>query len=174
MFKVGDKVRCVDDRSCHGRIQRGKVYTVTAVSAYQEHVSVDGTFADWHTDRFVPSGAFAIKPSGTHVLATDAEERKNTPIFSGVMNYFPLALAAVARRSSRGNDKHNPGEPLYWAREKSQDHADCVARHLIDHKTIDPETGEYEEATAMAWRALALLQELEEKRLGKPPSRGSK
>lgn len=108
------------------------------------------------------------------VLPTDSAERKEMPIFSGLLNYFPLACAAISRHSKRGNDKHNPGEPLHWARGKSGDHADCIARHLIDHLTIHAETGEYEEACAMAWRAMALLQELEEKRLGKAMSRGSR
>jgi hypothetical protein len=107
------------------------------------------------------------------VLPTDSEERKMIPIFSGVLNYFPLAIAAVARHSKRGNDKHNPGEPLHWSRDKSNDHADCIARHLIDIETVHSATGEYEEAQALAWRALAKLQELEEKRLGAPVSRGS-
>ena len=107
------------------------------------------------------------------VLPTDSEERKEIPVFSGVLNYFPLAIAAVARVSKRGNDKHNPGEPLHWARSKSTDHADCIARHLIDVETLDPNSGEYEDAAALAWRALAKLQELEEARLEKAPSRGS-
>jgi hypothetical protein len=111
---------------------------------------------------------------GAFVLPTDSEERKEIPIFSGVLNYFPLAVAAVARHSKRGNDKHNPGEPLHWARGKSMDHEDCIARHLLDIDTVDPETGEYLDAVALAWRALAKLQELEEKRLGKPMSRGSR
>lgn len=108
------------------------------------------------------------------VLPTDPEERKAVPIFSGVLNYFPLAIAAVARVSARGNARHNPGEPLHWQRDKSMDHPDCIARHLIDVETLDPATGEYEDAQSLAWRALAKLQELEEKRLGKPFSRGSK
>lgn len=108
------------------------------------------------------------------VLSTDDEERKRTPIFSGVLNYFPLAVAAVARVSKRGNDKHNPGEPLHWQRDKSTDQEDCIARHLIDAHTQNPITGEYDDAAALAWRALALLQALEEKRLGKPYSRGSR
>jgi hypothetical protein len=107
------------------------------------------------------------------VLPVDSQERKEIPIFSGVLNYFPLAVAAVARVSKRGNDKHNPGEPLHWAREKSTEHADCIARHLIDIETLN-DAGEYEDAAALAWRALAKLQELEEKRLGKLYSRGSK
>jgi hypothetical protein len=110
----------------------------------------------------------------TFVLPTDSEERKQIPLFSGVINYFPLALAAVARVSKRGNDKHNPGQPLHWARGKSTDHADCIARHLVDVETPDPLTREYVDAMALAWRALALLQELEEKRLGKAISRGSR
>jgi hypothetical protein len=108
------------------------------------------------------------------VLPTDSEERKRIPLFSGVLNYFPLALAAVARLSQRGNDKHNPGQPIHWARGKSMDHPDCIARHLLDIQTLDPVSGEYEDAVAIAWRALANLQELEEVRLGKPPSRGSR
>lgn len=108
------------------------------------------------------------------VLPTDSEERKQIPIFSGVLNYFPLAIAAVARLSKRGNDKHNPGQPLHWARDKSADHEDCIARHLIDIETLDVKTGEYEDAVALAWRALAKLQELEERRLGKEPSRASR
>jgi hypothetical protein len=113
-------------------------------------------------------------PLATFVLPTDSNERKEIPIFSGVLNYFPLAVAAVARVSKRGNDKHNPGEPIHWARGKSMDHEDCIARHLIDVDTVNPETGEYDDAAALAWRALALLQMLEEGRLGKGWSRGSR
>jgi hypothetical protein len=116
-----------------------------------------------------------MKPSWRYpVLPTDSEARKQLPIFSGVLNYFPLAIAAVARVSKRGNDKHNPGQPLHWSRGKSTDHTDCIARHLLDVETPDLTTGEYEDAQALAWRALAKLQELEEKRLGAPMSRGSR
>jgi hypothetical protein len=115
-----------------------------------------------------------VSPISIPVLPTDSDERKDLPIFSGVLNYFPLAIAAVARVSKRGNDKHNPGQPLHWARGKSMDHTDCIARHLIDVETLDAKTGEYEDAQALAWRALAKLQELEEQRLGKPASRGSR
>lgn len=99
------------------------------------------------------------------ILSNDSEERKNTPIYSGVIKYFPLALAAVARHSKRGNDKHNPGQPLHWAREKSTDHEDCIARHLVDIDTYNAELDEYEDAVAIVWRGLAKLQLLEEKRL---------
>lgn len=97
-------------------------------------------------------------------MRSDSAARKATPIFSGVLRYFPDALAAVARLSKLGNDKHNPGEPLHWSRDKSNDHGDCIVRHQIDFDMIDPETGEYH-AVAVAWRALAQLQLLEEARL---------
>lgn len=96
-------------------------------------------------------------------------ERKATPIASGVLFYFPDALAEVARLSKAGNDKHNPGEPLHWSRGKSNDHADCVARHLIDagpdQCALDEEDG-FLHATKTAWRALANLQVVLEKTRG--------
>jgi hypothetical protein len=90
-------------------------------------------------------------------LSTDSQERKDTPIYSGVMAYFPLALAEIARLSKAGNDKHNPGQPLHWARGKSADHADCIARHLLEIGTRDADDGHLH-STKLAWRALANLQ----------------
>ena len=101
---------------------------------------------------------------------SDSEVRKSSPVFSGVMQYFPDALKVVSQHSKRGNDKHNPGQPMHWAKEKSTDHADCLARHLIDigpnWDGIDPETGSYH-AAALAWRALALLQTVIERKENK-------
>lgn len=91
-------------------------------------------------------------------------ERKAEPMHSGVLMYFPDALAAVARLSKAGNDKHNPGEPLHWARGKSTDQMDCVTRHSLTLEKVDPETSEVE-AVAMVWRGLAQLQLIEERRL---------
>jgi hypothetical protein len=54
-------------------------------------------------------------------LPTDAKQRKSVPIYSGVIKYFPNALAAVAELSRIGNDQHNPGKPLHWDRSKSGD-----------------------------------------------------
>jgi hypothetical protein len=90
------------------------------------------------------------------LLPTDWHERKATPIATGVLDYFPLALAEVAKCSKAGNDQHNPGQPLHWAKEKSTDHADCIVRHLIDRGTID--TDGVRHSAKVAWRALALLQ----------------
>jgi hypothetical protein len=90
-------------------------------------------------------------------LPTDSQARKDTPVFSGCLNYFPLALAEIARLSKAGNDKHNPGQPLHWSRGKSNDHKDCIARHLLEAGTIDNEDG-HRHSTKLAWRALANLQ----------------
>jgi len=109
--------------------------------------------------------------SGTDVLPTTTEERKGIPITTGLLDYFPAALAEVAKVSKAGNDKHNPGEPMHWARGKSMDQADCIGRHLIERGGFDPETGQRHSAQ-LAWRALALLQiELEE--AGAPLARGA-
>jgi len=43
-------------------------------------------------------------------LPTNSAERKEAPVFSGFMAYFPDAIAEVARLSKASNDKHNPGE----------------------------------------------------------------
>ena len=100
-------------------------------------------------------------------LPPDPAERKAAPVMSGVLDYFPLAIAAIARISKAGNDQHNPGQPLHWARGKSTDHADCIVRHLIERGTIDTD-GQRHTAKA-AWRALALLQEELEAEAGWSP-----
>lgn len=105
-------------------------------------------------------------------LPTDSKARKDTPIMSGCIDYFEAALAEVARVSKAGNDKHNPGQPMHWARGKSSDHADCLLRHLIDRGRCDPDDGMLHTAK-VAWRALALLQ-LELEARGAPLSRASR
>lgn len=90
------------------------------------------------------------------LLPTDPQERKGIPITTGVLDYFPRAIAEVAKCSKAGNDQHNPGQPLHWAKGKSTDHADCIPRHLIDRGTFD--TDGIRHSAKLAWRALALLQ----------------
>lgn len=107
-----------------------------------------------------------------NVLPTDTASRKGIPLVTGVLDYFPAALAEVAKLSKAGNDKHNPGEDLHWAREKSADEADCIVRHLVDRGTVDAEDG-IRHSAKVAWRALALLQkELEAE--GAPMPRGAR
>jgi hypothetical protein len=93
----------------------------------------------------------------------EAEDRKRTPVFSGVLNYFPDALKEVARVSLAGNNQHHPDKPLHWDRNKSTDELDALARHLIDVGTKD--TDGIRHSAKVAWRALANLQkEIENER----------
>jgi hypothetical protein len=93
----------------------------------------------------------------------DSAGRKKVPMFSGVMAYFPDAIAALAEHSFKGNEKHNPGEPLHHARGKSMDHTDCIMRHLANYNGLD---GDALEAVALFWRAGALCQEVLERKYG--------
>lgn len=105
------------------------------------------------------------------VLNTTSEERKKYPMARGLLDYFPDALAEVSKVSYLGNEKHNPGEEMYHARGKSMDHADCIVRHLIGRGGFD---GDIRESAALAWRALALLQEELEKEMNLSLPRGAK
>jgi hypothetical protein len=96
------------------------------------------------------------------ILPADPAERKGIPIGTGVLDYFPRALAEVARVSLSGNRQHFPeGTPLHWDKSKSTDHADCIPRHFIDRHTRD--TDGQRHSAKLAWRALAMLEiELEQ------------
>jgi hypothetical protein len=101
----------------------------------------------------------------------DSAERKKIPVASGVVDYFPAALAEIAKVSYAGNQQHNPGEPLHWARAKSTDQDDTIMRHFIDRGKIDSDGLRH--SAKLAWRALALLQ-LELEAEGAPVARGAK
>lgn len=92
-------------------------------------------------------------------LPTDDKARKALPIWDGVIMYFPDVWAEIAKVSKAGNDQHNPGEPLHWARGKSMDQMNTAMRHMIDHGTgtlVDTDGG-YHLAKAI-WRLCAELQ----------------
>lgn len=110
-------------------------------------------------------------------LPADSMTRKDFPMFSGCLKYFPAALAGVAHISKLGNDKHNPGQPLHHARGKSMDHSDCIVRHMVDTEDLLAAGADSKkillEADQLAWRALAYSQELHEK-FGAPLAPGAK
>ena len=89
-------------------------------------------------------------------MTLTAQERKERPLARGVLDYFPDALMEVAHTSFIGNEQHNPGQPLHWAKGKSTDEADALLRHLKDRGTID--TDGVRHSAKVAWRALAMLQ----------------
>lgn len=103
-------------------------------------------------------------------LPIDSQTRKEIPLATGVIDYFPAALAEIAKVSKKGNDQHNPGEPLHWARGKSADHSDTIMRHFLERGTVD--TDGQRHSAKLAWRALALLQ-MELEADGAPIARGA-
>lgn len=118
------------------------------------------------------------EPKRKMTLPTDSQARKEYPILSGFLKYFPAAIAGAANLSKLGNDKHNPGEELHHARGKSMDHGDCIVRHLMDMQDLIAADNRAEvgallrnsnreaillEASSLVWRSLAYAQELHEK-----------
>lgn len=89
-------------------------------------------------------------------LPREAAARKQVPVATGFVDYFPDAMAEVAHLSYVGNEQHNPGTPLHWDRSKSGDEADALMRHLIQRGTRD--TDGLRHTAKVAWRAMALLQ----------------
>lgn len=96
-----------------------------------------------------------INPSDVQ-MKDDSKLRKDSPVFSGFMQYFPNAIFEVARLSKASNDKHNPNEPLHWSKDKSNDHGDCLARHQLEVGTTDSDG--FDHAVKVAWRAMAQLE----------------
>jgi hypothetical protein len=89
---------------------------------------------------------------------TKAQKRKQMPVYSGVLKYFPDALKEVSKASQAGNDQHHPDKPLHWDKKKSFDNEDALVRHLIDHSKDPIDDDGILHLTKVAWRALASLQ----------------
>lgn len=84
------------------------------------------------------------------------ERRKKQKVHAGFMKYFPDAIKAVAHISVICNEQHNAGEPLQWAKDKSNEHLESLGRHLLESGTYD--TDGVLNDVKIAWRALANLQ----------------
>lgn len=83
-------------------------------------------------------------------------ERKQRPVYTGVLKYFPDAIMEVAHCSWVGNEQHHPGAPLHWDKSKSTDEPDALVRHLMQAGTMD--TDGVRHSAKLCWRSLALLQ----------------
>jgi hypothetical protein len=124
---------------------------------------------------FKATGPFAPPPDYVHLPLEDASaaDRKNAPIVTGFLDYFPDAALECAMLSKIGNDQHNPGELLHWARQKSGDESDTMVRHAMARGTRDKDGVRH--STKAAWRAMANLQkEIEAERGDGLISRGSR
>jgi len=109
-----------------------------------------------HGDESCPTCFFDTSEEPVDDIDTS---RKDTPIYSGVLQYFPDAIEAVARVSKTCNEQHNPGEEMHWSRDKSRAQYDSCARHLTDRaKGHEFDTDGQRHMAKAAWRALAACQ----------------
>lgn len=92
-------------------------------------------------------------------LPTDDKARKRFEMWKYLTEYFPDSFMAEVEVAIRGNEQHNPGEELHWAREKSTKQLECAFHHMWDHKagTVKDTDGQYHLAKAI-WRLKAELQ----------------
>jgi hypothetical protein len=139
----------------------GKTYGELRDNKFEGNVATSATAEYWRKEALAgrpgPGGAaLDAEVKKTSALPHDAAERKATPICTGFLDYFPDAIAEVARVSLAGNRQHHPDKPLHWDKSKSTDEADALMRHLLDRGTRD--TDGQRHSAKVAWRALALLQ----------------
>lgn len=155
-FKIGDRVKVVLVGPFWGR--EGTVTDVHPSSISVKHI--DGTRIAWSYESSLellptpgcqPTNAAPAQEELTHA------ERKQRPVLTGLLDYFPDACREVAHCSHVCNEQHNPGEPMHWAKDKSIGRGDEIVRHLMDRSKVFDTDGVRVLAKA-AWRALELLQ----------------
>lgn len=93
------------------------------------------------------------------MLPTKYNERKKWQLWTFLTQYFPDAFLAVVDVAIKGNEQHNPGEPLHWAREKSTDQLNTAMRHAWDHSTgVTKDSDNCYHLAKAIWRLSAELQ----------------
>lgn len=92
-------------------------------------------------------------------IPTDDAERKRYQAWTFLTEYFPDSFLAVVEVAIAGNEQHNPGQPLHWARGKSKDQLNSGFKHLFEYgRGVKKDTdGQYHLAKAI-WRLSAQLQ----------------
>lgn len=159
-IKAGDRVKVVASYFWDVRNNEmvGKEYSVISATDTRVYIEVNGDSwaMDWDQVEKVADGATTgnLNPGARFPssLPAGSAERKEYPLYSVLFGYFPAAMNSLAHHAYKSNDKHNPGKPLQWSRNNSDDHAECLLRHLQE--------GDYE---GVMWRAAALLQLAKEK-----------
>lgn len=104
----------------------------------------------------VTTGDVSISDTKKSTKPADYEARKQRPLCTGLLDYFPDALMEVAYCSYVCNEQHNPGEKLHWAKDKSIGEGNEIMRHLKDRGKIDSDKVRH--SAKLAWRSLELLQ----------------
>ena len=64
------------------------------------------------------------------MLPEDAQQRKDIPIYTGFIKYFPDAIIEVTKRSVEGSRQHH-GDKVWWDKSKSKDELDSLMRHAL-------------------------------------------
>ena len=120
----------------------------------------DGLDPSWYFDlSWLEKPTVDSKPVLDFDAMDEAKRRKMTPLYSGLLAYFPDALAMVAQNSVIGQHQHGTlDEPLHWDRSKSSDDPDAMLRHMADHSRNPYDTDGRLHLGKVAWRALAMLQ----------------
>ena len=108
-------------------------------------------------------------------LPISYKARKELPLYDFMFGYFPLAWLEVVKVAIEGNNQHNPGERLHWARHKSTDQLNTAFRHLFDHGTgVVKDIDDTYHLAKTIWRLMAELQLIVEKNNGKHSRRARK
>lgn len=92
-------------------------------------------------------------------IPTEDKARKRLKLWTYLTKYFPDAFIAEAEVAIIGNEQHNPGEPLHWAREKSTDQMNTAFRHQLDYAAgVRRDTDGQHHLAKAVWRLKAELQ----------------
>ena len=124
-------------------------------------VDTTGALDSWKEEILTREGIhtdYGTAAEAEATVTTKAQARKATPVYSGVLKYFPKALQEVAKASKAGNDQHHPDSPLHWDKSKSSDELDALTRHLMDHSVDPVDDDGILHLAKVAWRALAALE----------------
>jgi len=129
-------------------------------------VSPDCAFHSY-TTRTIPVVQAAVADKSALPAASDkcaqisdtlfpAPDRKEYPLFTGWLRYFPHAHAAASRCSHIANEQHNPGEPVHWDKSKSIGEGNELLRHLLQAGTRDADGQRH--SVKVLWRAAELVE----------------
>jgi len=153
-----DILKCMKVWKEAGRTQLEIVEDVRAATGLEELKDMKATPYPV-SDVSVELGKVEEKPKLDYDAMDEAERRKKTPMYSGLLAYFPDALALVARNSMVGHVQHNPPNTgMYWDRTKSADEMDAMIRHMADHSKDPYDADGTLHMSKVAWRALAFVQ----------------
>jgi hypothetical protein len=136
-------------------VESGSSATSTSAGQISQHPTAGRTLPSAGLPRSAQRALSALTQNALAATLSPSE-RKQRPLFSGLLKYFPNALMEVAYCSWVGNEQHHPGEPLHWDKSKSTDEHDALMRHLKDAGTLDSDGVRH--SAKVAWRALAALE----------------